>query len=135
VNLTDQFAFYQVPSSVGLLPTMSCASFGYIYYVNSGLCVTTNKTSNAFSEYQGAVMALEPCYSCNTTFSPPKEQLFCTDAWTVGFYDSYQCAAFYGDALPPYSFYGQIYGSGPGSVESKTMLDAGFCIFIPFGGP
>jgi hypothetical protein len=133
-SATDQFAFYQVSTNIAP-PTIGCASFGYLYQVDSGLCVTANKTGNAYPDFQGADMALEPCYSCSTTGGPPQEQLFCTDAYTVGVFDPYQCVLFFGDATFPDSFYGPTYGPGPAPAESTVLLDGQECIFLLFPSP
>lgn len=130
-NASDQFAFYQVSTLIAP-PSIGCATFGYIYHIDSGLCVTANKTGNAYPDFEGADMALEPCYSCSTTLGPPEEQLFCTDEYTLGLYDPYQCVLFFGDTTFPNSFYGPTYGPGLGPTVSTVLIDGGECIFLKF---
>ncbi|KAH8763976.1 hypothetical protein F5882DRAFT_383452 [Hyaloscypha sp. PMI_1271] len=128
---TDEFAFYQVSTNIAP-PTIGCTSFGYLYQIDSGLCVTANKTGNTYPDFQGSNLALEPCYSCSTTLGPPQEQLFCTDAYTVGVFDPYQCILFFGDTTAPDSFYAPTYGTGPNLVKSTVVIGGGECIFLLF---
>ncbi|KAE9362984.1 carbohydrate-binding module family 18 protein [Stipitochalara longipes BDJ] len=131
VDATDSFAFYQVSTSMEP-PTIGCATFGYIYHIPSGLCVTANKTQGAYPDFQGSDMKLEPCYSCSVTEGPPQEQLFCTDAYTLDIYLPYQCMLFFEDTTFPNSFYGPTYGPGPVPTASTVLLDGGECIFLLF---
>jgi hypothetical protein len=109
VNATEQFAYYQVSTNIEP-PSIGCSTFGYIIDVDSGLCLTANKTQGAYPDFEGTELMLEPCYSCSTTGGPPQEQLFCSDFYTQGVYDPYQCMLFFGDATFPDSFYGPTYG-------------------------
>lgn len=99
---TDILAFYESPD---LPSTIGCATFGYVYSVTSGLCLTANATAGAYPEHQGASVSLQPCEIYNCT-EPPVEQLFCSDEYTIGVYDPYQCMLFFGDTTFPNSFYG-----------------------------
>jgi hypothetical protein len=133
-NATDQFAFYQVSTDIAP-PTIGCSSFGYLQQVDSGLCVTASKTGNVYPDFQGASMALEPCYSCSNTLGPPEEQLFCTYAYSVGLFDPYQCVLFFGDTTSPDNFYLPSYGPGPTPEQSTVHIDSGDCIFLLFPSP
>jgi len=121
----DSFAFYQI-STVVHPPTIGCSTFGYIYHVNTGLCLTANQTSDVYPEYEGGAIELAPCNTCVDI--PPTNQTFCTDEYMVGVYVPYQCTLFYGDTTSSNSFYGPTYGAGP----SEVLIDKGDCIFLLF---
>jgi len=125
VPANDSFAFYQA-SSLLYPPTVGCTAFGYLYNVASGLCVTASKTEDAYPQYQGGTLTLEPCQNRNCT-EPAVNQTFCTDEYTFPIYLPTQCVVFYGDATSPNSFYGPTY-AGPSTV----LIDGGDCIFVLF---
>jgi hypothetical protein len=128
-SATDEIAYYEV-SSIIAPPTIGCATFGYLYHVNSGLCLSANKTADAYPEYDNANLLLEPCHACNNT--PPVDQMFCTDEYTIGLYDPDVCVLFYGDTELPNSFYGPSYVTGAPD-PAIVMIDGGSCIFLNFG--
>lgn len=73
---------------------------------------------------------LDSCQVCNQT-QPPMDQLFCSDAHTVGTYSPYQCMLFFGDTESPSNFYRLTYGN-ENLTESTVLIDGGDCIFLAF---
>jgi len=132
VEPTDTFAFYAASSEL-YPPTIGCSSFGYIYNLESGLCLTASRTSENYPDYQGASLILGGCDNLNCT-GPAQDQLFCTDQYTVGVYAPFECLLFYGDTALPNSFYGPTYGPGPGLTQTTVLLDGGDCIFLLTSG-
>jgi hypothetical protein len=126
ITVTNQLALYEV-SSAGY-----CDAFGYIYQVNSGLCITANKTQGAYPDYEAAALMLEPCQVCNNT-QPPADQMFCLDRYTLNAnsYVPYQCMIFVGDTTSP-NFYGVSYGAGPGLTGATALENGGDCIWMLF---
>lgn len=116
----DNLAFYQVPS---ISPTIGCDKFGYIYSVDSGLCITVDQTSSSYPRFQAGKMRLEPCNTCNST--PPPDQLFCTEAYEPTSYLPYIGLAFFGDTEVTSNFYRSRYSSRSECEESFVRLDRG----------
>ncbi len=130
--VTDQLAFYEVSSAIDPPTNGYCDAFGYIYEVNSGLCITANKTQGAYPDYEAAALMLEPCQVCNNT-QPPADQMFCMDRYTfiANSYVPYQCMIFVGDTTTP-NFYGVSYGAGPGLTGATALQNGGDCIWMLF---
>lgn len=110
-------------------PLFGCTSFGYMYHVPSGLCITANAASSTYPLYEGGAITLQPCDACSST-GPPVNQTFCTDMYTQGKYSPYQCM-FFGDTTLSDSCYGANYEAGPGS-SVFTLQISGECIFLLF---
>ncbi|CZS88288.1 uncharacterized protein RAG0_00006 [Rhynchosporium agropyri] len=132
---TDGFAYYQVPNSI-LPATDECSNFGYLYHVDSGLCVTANATSNGEGpKFDGSELVLEPCGLC--AGKPDIDQRFCV-ASTEGIANRdrpYQCLFFYGDFVNPLPYYGTVYGEGPDLAVATLNAGPGDCIWLLFPQP
>ncbi|KAK5019129.1 hypothetical protein LTR39_000570 [Cryomyces antarcticus] len=95
---SDHLAFYAVPQSV-LPATSSCSSHGYIYHVESGLCLTQTQTQPTYPIFQESQTTLQPCDISSQ--APPQSQNYCVDAHAIingrSAYAPYFCMTFTGD--------------------------------------
>ena len=132
---TDSIAYYQIPTNI-TNTTSGCANFGYFYHLDTGLCITVEQTNTTYPQFMNGNLTLAPCNTCSVT--PPPDQTFCTDEFTVGAYLPYQCMAFYGDAQGASYFYGVTVGDGPQVFQASEQIypPAGSvtCIWLLFPG-
>ncbi|KAJ9665419.1 hypothetical protein H2201_004497 [Coniosporium apollinis] len=110
---TDIFVYYAVPNS----NTVGCASTGYIYHVDSGLCLTQSKTSESAPMYVRRTTTLQPCDISDT--APPMSQKYCHNSLILTTYYPDQCYTFYGDGAFDLDY--EWYGLGPGYKEGAYL--------------
>ncbi|TKA75425.1 hypothetical protein B0A49_05038 [Cryomyces minteri] len=95
---SDHLSFYAVPQSV-LPATSSCSSHGYIYHVESGLCLTQTQTQSTYPVFHESQTTLQPCDTSSA--APPQSQNYCVDTHVVSngrsAYAPYFCMTFTGD--------------------------------------
>ncbi|TKA74885.1 hypothetical protein B0A49_06076 [Cryomyces minteri] len=140
----DHLAFYAVPQSV-LPATSSCVSHGYVYHVESGLCLTQKQTQSTFPIFHRGQMTLQPCDTSSA--APPQSQNYCVYANYIDNGKSklapYFCMAFTGDtsgaSFGPQSVYGLALDSTDVAVQysantygSYVTEEYGYCFMLQF---